>query len=222
MKNTVYVLAKEYSFSSVEEFAVHLARSFIQTYKQVHRAVISISQPFWQRLSDGGRPHPHAFVDGGSEKRICRAELAGDKLKLTGGVDDLRFIKTTGSEFRDFVSDRYRTLKDATDRIFATSVEAVWAYTSESADFNGTFIAGRSALLQTMANHHSLSAQHTLLAMGEAVLKDCPALRSIRLTMPNLHRIPVDLRPFGLENHNEIFVPIDEPHGVISGFIERE
>jgi urate oxidase len=222
MKNKVYVLAKERSFTSIEEFAVLLARHFIQSYSQVQRAVISISQTLWQRLASPDGPHPHAFTDAGAERRICRAELVGDKLELSGGVDDLRFIKTTGSEFRGFVTDRYRTLNDTSDRIFATSVEAVWTYASESADFNGTFVAARTSLLQTMANHHSLSVQHTLLVMGEAVLKDCPALRSIRLTMPNSHRIPIDLQPFGLENDNEIFVPIDEPHGVISGFIERE
>lgn len=218
MKNTVYVLAKEGDFASIEEFAVLLARHFTRTYSQVDWAGISISQTSWLRLAK----HPHAFVDGGSERRICRVVLDTEKLTLAGGVVDLRFLKTTGSEFHGFVTDRYRTLKDATDRIFATSVEAAWTYASESADFNATFVAARSALLGTMADHHSLSAQQTLLTMGNAVLKACPALRSINLTMPNLHRILVDLKPFGLENNNEIFVPIDEPHGVISGFVERD
>ncbi len=218
MKNTVYVLAKERSFASIEEFAAQLARHFLQTYNQVRQAEVSINQASWQRLAH----HSHAFIDGGTERRICRADLAGEELELTGGVSELRFLKTTGSEFCGFVTDRYRTLQDATDRIFATSVEAVWTYASEVADFNGTFIAARSALVQTMADHHSLAVQQTLLAMGNAALKACPILRSIRLTMPNLHRIPVNLQPFGLENRNEIFVPFDEPYGVISGFIERE
>jgi len=218
MKNTVYVLAKERSFASIEEFAAQLARHFVQTYNQVRQATVGIRQASWQRLRD----HPHAFIDGGAEQRICSAELTGEKLELTGGVSELRFLKTTGSEFCGFVTDRYRTLKDATDRVFATSVEAVWTYASEGGDFNCTFLAARSALLQTMADHHSLAAQQTLLAMGNAALAACPMLRSIRLTLPNLHRIPVDLRPFGLENRNEIFIPIDEPHGVISGYIERE
>jgi urate oxidase len=222
MKNTVYVLAKEKSFSSIEEFAIQLARHFTQTYKQVHSASIRIKQSNWQRLQDQHRPHSHAFIDGGSELRTCRAELKANKLDLSGGLSNFRFLKTTASEFRDFVDDRYRTLKDATDRIFATSVEADWAYNSETADFNKTFASARSAIVQTLANHHSLAAQQTLLAAGEAVLKDCLSLRSIRITMPNLHRIPVNLQPFGLENNNEIFVPIDEPHGTISGYIERE
>ncbi|MGA2233159.1 MAG: factor-independent urate hydroxylase, partial [Tepidisphaeraceae bacterium] len=170
MKNTVYVLAKERSFASIEEFAVQLARHFVQTYEQVQQAAISISQTAWARLGN----HPHAFIDGGAERRICRAVLTGDKLELTGGVADLRFLKTTGSEFSGFVTDRYRTLPDAADRIFATSVEAVWAYKSESVDFNGTFTAARAALIQTMADHHSLAVQQTLLEMGNAVLKVCP------------------------------------------------
>ena len=222
MKNTVYVLAKENSFGSIEELAMLLARHFVKTYGQVDRAAIEINQTLWQRLADRGRPHQHAFVEAGTDRRICTCDLANRKLRLTGGVTNLRFLKTAGSEFRGFVTDRYRTLKDASDRIFATSVEAIWEYESESADFNATFAAARSALIETLARHHSLSAQHTLLATGEAVLKNCPSLRSIRIAMPNLHRIAVDLQPFGLENNNEIFVPIDEPHGLIEGFIERE
>lgn len=221
LKNHVYVLAKQNKFGSIEEFAVLLARHLIGTYGQIHRVAIAIEQASWQRLADEGRPHPHAFVDAGPERPICRAILTGDKLELTGGLSDLRFLKTTGSEFRGFVDDRYRTLKDATDRIFATSVEAVWTYASESADFKAVFAAARSALIRTMANQHSLAVQHTLLAMGEAVLEDCPSLVSIRLAMPNMHRVPVNLEPFGLTNDNEIFIPMDEPYGLITGVVER-
>src|ERR1700722_8231339 len=188
MKNTVYVLAKENAFTSIEEFAALLARHFLQTYSQVHAADIAIRQTSWLRI------HPHAFAGAGSEKRICRAELTGEKLNLTGGIANLHFIKTTGSEFHGFVTDRYRTLKDSTDRIFATSAEAIWTYTpqAQAADFNPTFLAARTALLDTLANHHSLAVQQTLLAAGDAILKACPALSSIRLTLPNLHRVPVD------------------------------
>ena len=153
---------------------------------------------------------------------LARAELSAGKLELSGGVANLRFLKTTGSAFRGFVTDRFRTLPDTTDRIFATSVEAVWKYESESADFDAIFAKARLALINTMADHDSLAVQHTLMAMGEVVLKDCPAIRSIRLSMPNLHRIPVNLEPFGLENNNEIFIPVDKPYGVITGLVERE
>ena len=31
----------------------------------------------------------------------------------------------------------------------------------------------------------------------------------------------IDLSPFGMENKNEVFVPIDEPHGQIEATVER-
>ena len=46
-------------------------------------------------------------------------------------------------------------------------------------------------------------------------------MTSIHLVMPNKHHLPVDLTRFGLENRNEIFVPTDEPHGLIEGTVVR-
>jgi urate oxidase len=57
--------------------------------------------------------------------------------------------------------------------------------------------------------------------MGEAALNACPEIEEIRLTMPNQHRILVNLQPFGLDNPNAVFVPTDEPYGLISGTVRR-
>jgi urate oxidase len=58
--------------------------------------------------------------------------------------------------------------------------------------------------------------------MGEAVLKGVPEVEEIELTMPNNHCLLVDLSRFGQDNPNEIFVPIDEPHGYIEAKICRQ
>jgi urate oxidase len=223
MKNTVYVLAKEHPFNSIEEFASILARHFVNAYPQVTVANVRIEQTGWTRISVDGRPHPHAFVAGGPERRTCQANLErrSGTLTLSAGINSLAVLKTAGSEFSGFVNDRYRTLKDTRDRIFATSVDAEWLYSGQPNDFNLTYDSIRNALLKTFATHHSLAVQQTLLAMGEAALADCDAITSIKLSMPNNHRIPFDLKPFGLENANDIFVPSDEPHGLITGVVER-
>jgi urate oxidase len=57
--------------------------------------------------------------------------------------------------------------------------------------------------------------------MGQAVLDTSPDVSAIRLVMPNKHHLPVDLSRFGLENRNEIFVPTDEPHGLIEATLVR-
>jgi len=71
------------------------------------------------------------------------------------------------------------------------------------------------------AGHNSLSVQHTLYDMGKAALDVAPEIARIHLSLPNLHHLPADLTPFGLDNPNHIFVPIDEPHGTIEATIER-
>jgi urate oxidase len=66
-----------------------------------------------------------------------------------------------------------------------------------------------------------MSVQHTLFDMGKAALAAAPEIERIKLTMPNLHHLLADLSPFGQDNPNHIFVPIDEPHGYIEATIER-
>jgi urate oxidase len=40
--------------------------------------------------------------------------------------------------------------------------------------------------------------------------------------MPNQHHLLANLKPFGLENPNEVFVPTSEPFGNISATIQRD
>src|SRR5687768_8990747 len=44
IKNTVYVLAKEYAFTSIEQFAGILSNHFVETYPQVNGATVELTQ----------------------------------------------------------------------------------------------------------------------------------------------------------------------------------
>jgi urate oxidase len=222
MKNTVYVLAKEHAFVDIEGFSSLLAQHFVATYPQVTRATVEVLQTNWQRISINGKPHEHAFMDGGSDRRVarCFAER-GRPADRWGGIRSLRVLKTTNSQWHTFVTDRYRTLPDAHDRVFATQIDADWHYDPSTDRFDAHVAAIRSAILTTFANHQSLSVQQTLLAMGEAALASCDAIDRIEFTLPNLHRIPMNLAPFGLEFANDIYVATDEPHGLIKGTVVR-
>jgi len=224
MKNTVYVLAKENDFSTAEEFAILLARHFPRTYQHVHSACVALEQTSWNRIPVDGRPHDHAFVCGGPEKRLATAVWGCDDtpIAISGGISDLLVLKTTNSAFKDFVDDRYRTLKDTDDRIFATSVSADWNYENAAADFSSAHEKIRNALLSTFATHMSYAVQQTMYEMGKAALAACPQITKIDLQCPNKHRIPFNLQPFGLENKNEIFVWTDEPFGNITATVKRE
>lgn len=222
MKNTVYVLAKNHPLETVESFALDLAKHFVERYEQVESAAVSIEQSQWKRIMVGGREHAHAFTAGSSETRGCAAVVRANEVVLTGDLNDLVVLKTTDSAFRDFVRDEFTTLPDTDDRIFATSVSAHWTYLRTDIHFDDCFARFRRALLETFAGHKSLAVQQTLYAMGEAALAACPEIDHLALTMPNQHRIPVNLAPFGLENRNEIFVPTDEPYGLITALMERD
>jgi len=223
MKNIVYVLAKEQPFSSPEEFALILAKHFPHTYQQVTAATVTVRQTSWSRISVDGKPHDHAFVSAGSELHTATAsDVRGRNVTLSGGIADLLVLKTANSAFKNFVTDRYRTLKDADDRIFATSVTSTWDFETTSADFVDVYDRIRTAFLEVFATHMSFAVQETMYEMGRAALAVAPEVIRIAIRLPNKHRIPINLTPFGLENNNEIFVWTDEPYGDISATVERE
>jgi urate oxidase len=223
MKNTVYVLAKQHPVDSPESFALHLAGHFVQTYGQVRRAQVEIEQSSWRRIDVAGEPHPTAFVSEGSEVRraTASADRNGKGSHVRGGLGKLLVLKTTDSAFTGFVRDRYTTLPDATDRILATEVSAVWTFGSPGADYNAAFASIRTAMLETFARHKSDAVQQTLYAMAEAALAAEPSITGIRLRMPNKHRVPFNFKPFGLEFENDVYVTTDEPSGEISAVVER-
>ena len=140
---------------------------------------------------------------------------------IAGGVRDLLILKSSRSAFTGFLKDEFTTLPETQDRLLATSLTATWNYGSGEVDHGPVWRKVRQVLLDSFAAHESASVQHTMYAMGEAVLERVADVVEIHLVMPNKHHLPVDLSRFGLENRNEIFVPTDEPHGLIEATIAR-
>jgi urate oxidase len=222
IKNTVYVLAKENAFDSIERFALVLATHFPKQYPWVTKATVELHQSAWRRIDVNQKPHDHAFTSDGPHQFYSKVVWSDGNLQpQIGGIRGLLVLKTTASEWRDFHADRYRTLKDTRDRIMATKVDADWTYNTADADFPAASSAIRRAILTTFATHYSLGVQQTLLAMGEAALAACQAIDTISFELPNLHRIPFNLEPFGLTFENDVFVATDEPFGFIKGTVRR-
>jgi urate oxidase len=131
-------------------------------------------------------------------------------------------LKTTKSAFDNFLRDPYTTLKEDRKRILSTSIHADWLYEGSDIEFGPLWHGIRQTLLETFAEHDSQSLQHTLYAMGEAVLSNFDRVREIHLSLPNKHFNLVDLSPFGMDNPAEVFLPTDEPHGLIEATLQRE
>ena len=222
MKNTVYAIARQHDLASIESYAKTLAAHFIQNFSHVAAAEVSVAESLWNRIDINGKPHDHAFLGGNTETRTCRAKVSRESTALQGGISGMTVLKTTRSGFVGYIKDKYTTLKETTDRIFATAVDATWNYRNRAADFNGAYDSIRTAMIKVFAEHDSLAVQQTLYAMGEAALATCAEIDEINLTMPNQHRLLVNLQPLGLDNPNEIFVPTSEPYGLIAGTIRRD
>jgi urate oxidase len=220
-KNTVFAFAKE-SVGEIEDFALRLVRHFVGEFAAVHRARVSIEEYPWERIDVGGRPHPHAFVRAGAEKRLTTVTSTKESAWVVSGLSDLVLLKSTGSEFWGYPKDRYTTLEETRDRVLATAVVARWRYGRLDADWTAAFAMARAALIEAFAVKHSLALQQTLYAMGSAVLESRPDIAEIRLSLPNKHHFLVDLAPFGLGNENEVFYAADRPYGLIEGTVTRD
>src|SRR4051812_37245017 len=122
MKNTVNALAKCWPGEQIEDFGLQLTRHFLDGNPQVSRVRIEIAQSQWLRL-DG-----HAFVRGSEEKGVTKIAATRDWAEVQSGIENLIVLKTAGSGFEGYKKDRYTTLKETSDRIFATALTATWTY----------------------------------------------------------------------------------------------
>src|SRR5207245_4902039 len=99
--------------------------------------------------------------------------LTQQNARIQSGIEDLFLLKTTDSAFKAFLRDPYTTLPETNDRIFATRLTARWTYSEAEVDWNQCRDGIRRTLLETFAEHKSLSVQQTLHAMGAATIKAC-------------------------------------------------
>jgi urate oxidase len=223
MKNTVYSLARSSSAVCMEEFGKELIAFLLERNPQVSTGQVTLSEKKWEHLPIDGKPHPTTFLLASAE--VQTAEITQNRsgpFAVRSGLENLTILKTAGSEFVGFIKDPLTTLPEASDRLFGTAVRAHWGYASADVAFETLRSNVRETLLRVFAGHASKSVQHTLYAMGEAALEKNREIDDIELTMPNIHCLPVDLSRFGQDNPNEIFVPIDEPHGYIEARIRRQ
>ena len=223
-KNTVYAFAREHGVGEIEDFALMLARHFVDTQPSITWARVDVEEFSWDHVEIGGDPAPHSFVNAGRDIRTTSVTCSGPDVWVVSGVSDLVLLSSTGSEFRGYVKDEYTTLAEATDRILCTSLTARWRHDSSRNDARAThwrtsFDAARNALTDAFADTYSKSLQQTLYAMGERLIGSCEGVVEVRLSLPNRHHFLVDLSPFGLDNAGQVFRVDDRPYGLIEGTV---
>jgi urate oxidase len=231
VKNTVFALGRNWEGDQCEEFAMILTDHFL-SFQHVSKCEVKIIEHQWDRITIDGKEHPHAFKGGNTEVRTCRLIASrtdssmGNHYELTSGIDALAILKTTQSGFSDFFHDKFTTLQDTDDRIFASTITAQWKYvptlTLNTVNFEAIYDEIRSTIIRECVARYSPSVQATLYEIATAVLESQSLVNEISLRMPNQHRLLVDLSKFSLDNPNLVFVATDEPHGTISATIARQ
>lgn len=221
IKNTINCLTKEQLGAEVEPFALLLGRHFVASYEQVQKATIEVQERRWDRLEIGGQPHSHAFAAGSAARPFTRAICTADDDEISCGIRDLVLLKSTGSGFENYPKCKYTTLPETSDRILATSFSGTWHFSVPQASYREANEKILAALTKVFAENFSPSAQNTVFQMAEAALAACLEISRIDLSMPNKHFIPINLTPFGLENRNDVFVPTEEPFGLIEASVAR-
>jgi urate oxidase len=226
-KNTAFAYAKLHGVSSPEDYALALGRRLVEATPAASAAQVRVEEYAWDRISvdgpDGLQGHDHAFVRRGGETRTCVVTVGRGETHVLSGVQDLVVLKSTGSEFKGFLTDEFTTLPEADDRILATSLVARWRHFDEPADWNASYDAVRALLLATFATTYSYALQQSLYAMGTAVLDAHPGIAEIRFSAPNRHHFLVDFSRFeGLSNDGEVFHAADRPYGLIEAQVTRD
>lgn len=224
-KNTVYFIAKKCSKRcTAEEYAIALARHFVDTYPKVSKAKVWVEQAPWQRVSVHGQPHSHGYAQEASGIRTAFVTV-DDKggVSVSAGVKGYKVLKTTQSGYVGYLKDKFTLLPETTDRIAATSISATWRYTGP-VDYDKAFQEIKTALGEAFwgppkSGVYSPSVQYTLFQMAKLALQRVSAVDSIFLNMPNLHFLPCN--PVTSKFEDDVYVATSEPHGDIEATITR-
>jgi urate oxidase len=213
MKNTVYAMAQEHLTRDLEAFAAFLCDHFLAR-DGISAADVSVSERVWDRMT------PSGFVGGGSGRRLARF-AGGADAGVWAGVDGLVVLKTTGSAFSGFPRDEFTLLPETDERILATSVRAVWRYSTTPADTTEAWHRARQAMIDSFFTEPSESVQHQGWMMAQAVLAVVPEIEEVEFRLPNQHHLNYDLSRFGLDDQGVIFQPVSEPYGDIGFSVTR-
>ncbi len=222
MKNSVYALAQEHLTGSIEEYGAVIAREITATGPLVRGATVHLTEHPWTRLPGDAGGHDHAWRRDRSGDHLAWVTWNGERVHVEAGLDDLFLLKSTGSGWANFQTDKFRTLADTDDRILATIVSARWAYADDvEIDYQATWEQVCALLVERFADHFSPSVQATIHRMATGVLERFDAVDSITMSLPNRHHLRYDLEPFGQDNPGVVFVATSEPYGLIEATISR-
>ena len=221
VKNVINIVASENLDATTEAFCEKMKARFLDKYPQVDHVAVTAHETKWVRYLVDGKPHEHGFVLDSNGKPFVEVTGTRHAQTLRSGIEGYTFLKTTQSGWENFYEDDYTTLAPTADRICSTSMNATWTWSAVPQDY----VAGNAAVLDTALKvffgTYSKGVQDSLFRMGEAVLAAIPEIAEISMACPNKHYIPMNLKAFGIDFQDQIYLPTDDPHGQIECTISR-
>jgi urate oxidase len=221
IKNIANIVARAHPATDTEPYTIALADYFLGHYPHVSHVRITAHETKWDRLTINGTPHDHAFQKDANGQNTAHLTASRIAQTLTSGVAGFTFLKTTASGWVGYLMDEATTLPETTDRIFSTAMDANWTWAKTPENYPEANAKILAAMMDVFATTYSPSVQNTLYLMGSAALAAVPEITTIVLACPNKHYLPINLKPFGLDNPNLVFTPTDEPHGQIECKLSR-
>lgn len=221
MRNTVYALARDNAGGDVEKFAVALASHFYAEVADLREVRIKVAEEPWAGVPIGGRPHGSAFMRTTGARRVAEVRRSAEGLTVEAGIDRLSLVKTSHTAFEGFMRDRFTTLPESADGLMIAELDARWRYGWPEVPYATQWQQVRQVLLETFAEHDSRSLQHTLFALAQSVLEQCPPVARIRLRLDSVQPMLVDLSPFSMENR-EVFARRDGGRTLVEGVVGRD
>nr|XP_057928235.1 uricase [Doryrhamphus excisus] len=229
IKNTVHALAKLKGVKTIELFCLDLCHHFLSSFNHVLRVKVYMEEVPWRRLEKNGVDHAHAFIYSPEALRFCDVEQHVKSTPVIhSGLKNMKVLKTTQSGFVGFFRDRFTTLQEARDRLFCTTVYARWRYNkSQDVSYDSAWKCIKDSIVEKFAGPYdrgefSPSVQKTLYDTQVLVLDRVPEVDEIEIVMPNQHYFTIDMIKMGLENKDEVLLPLDNPSGNIAGTVRRK
>src|ERR1700754_4867031 len=74
-KNTAYAFAKEHGLRAIEDYALTLARHFLEEVEPVRGAHVTVDEFAWDRVRVGAEGHDHTWVRRGAEVRTTAVDV---------------------------------------------------------------------------------------------------------------------------------------------------
>ncbi len=221
VKNVVNIVARENIALGTELFCAAVAKKLLDSYPGMDSATVTAHETKWTRLSIDGMPHAHSFTLDSNGKPFAKTVATRDGATMESGISGFTFMKSAESGWEHYLKDEFTTIPETHDRMAATAMEASWRWTRAPESYEAANATILSTMLKVFATTYSHSVQDSLYRMGMAALEAVPELSDISMACPNKHYLLINLAPFGLDNHNQVFVATDDPHGQIECTVGR-